>query len=62
MGIHQRSSFGRPILSDIYLLGELRGRSFQVRSKRQSGKIVGKIQAQRENELREIQPSYAILL
>lgn len=62
MGIHQGPVAELAILSDVHLLGELRGRPFQVRAKRQSGQTVGQVQAERENELRKIQPSNALLL
>lgn len=62
MGVHQGLAFELAILSDVHLLGKLRGRPFQVRAERQSSQIVGKVQTQRENELREIQQSNAILL
>lgn len=62
MGIHQRLAAGRPVLSDVHLLGKLRGGPFQVRAERQGGQAMGKIQTQRADELREIQQSHAILL
>jgi len=46
MGVHQGLVAGRPVLSDVYMLGELRGGPFPVRAERQGGQAVGQVQAQ----------------
>jgi len=62
MGVHKGSAVELAILSDLHMLGELRGGQVQVRAKRQGSKAVGQVQAQREDELREVQQSHAVLL
>lgn len=62
MGVHQGPAVERAILSDVHMLGELRGGPVQVRAERQGGQAVGQVQAQRADELREIQPGHAVLL
>jgi len=62
MGVHQGPAVELAILSDVHMLGELRGGSVQVRAERQGGEAVGQVQAQREDELREVQQGHAVLL
>lgn len=62
MGVHKGSAVELAILSDLHMLGELRGGQVQVRAKRQGSKTVGQVQAQREDELRKVQQSHAVLL
>lgn len=62
MGVYQGPVAELAILSDVHMLGELRGGPVQVRAERQGGQAVGQVQAQREDELREVQQSHAVLL
>lgn len=62
MGVHQGPAAGRAVLSDVHMLGELRGGPVPVRAERQGGQAVGQVQAERADELREVQPGHAVLL
>jgi len=62
MGVHQGPAAGRAVLSDVHMLGELRGGPVPVRAERQGGQAVGQVQAERADELRKVQPGHAVLL